>query len=348
MAWYDQGGNGAGTGGRPPQPDIEEVLKKAGDFFRDFKKKGTTIWPIIVIAALLLLGLNGFYTVEPEEVGVVKRFGKAVRVTKPGPHLKIPIIEAVLKPQVTKVHRMEIGFRTIDPGPPARYRKIDKEAQMLTGDENIVAVEFIVQFKIKDPIAFIFNVRDQGKTIKDAAEAAMTQVVGKNLIDDVLTEGKFQVQQEIKSLLQKILDSYDTGIIVDMVQLQDVLPPDPVVASFKDVVSAREDRERAVEQAEGYKNDLIPKAKGGAEKIISEAMGYKEATINRAKGDASRFLQVLAEYSKARDVTRKKIYIETMEDVLSRVEKVIIEGKAGENFLPYLPLRRESEKGGRK
>ncbi|MFQ5900557.1 MAG: FtsH protease activity modulator HflK, partial [Thermodesulfobacteriota bacterium] len=188
----------------------------------------------------------------------------------------------------------------------------------------------------------------QGKTIKDAAEAAMTQVVGKNLIDDVLTEGKFQVQQEIKSLLQKILDSYDTGIIVDMVQLQDVLPPDPVVASFKDVVSAREDRERAVEQAEGYKNDLIPKAKGGAEKIISEAMGYKEATINRAKGDASRFLQVLAEYSKARDVTRKKIYIETMEDVLSRVEKVIIEGKAGENFLPYLPLRRESEKGGRK
>ncbi|MFQ5901484.1 MAG: SPFH domain-containing protein, partial [Thermodesulfobacteriota bacterium] len=146
MAWYDQGGDGAGR--RPPQPDIEEALKKAGDFFKDFKKKGIAIGPIIIIIILLLLGLNSFYTVAPEEVGVVKRFGKVVRVATPGANFKIPLIEEVLKPAVTKVHRMEIGFRTVDPGPPARYRTINAEAHMLTGDENIVAVEFIIQFKI--------------------------------------------------------------------------------------------------------------------------------------------------------------------------------------------------------
>jgi membrane protease subunit HflK len=217
---------------------------------------------------------------------------------------------------------------------------------MLTGDENIIAVEFIVQFRIKDPIALLFNVRNPGKTVKDSAEAAMREVVGETPITDVLTEGRFQVQQKTKLLLQDILDRYNSGISIDVVQLQDVLPPEQVVAAFKDVASAREDREKAVEKAEGYKNDILPKAKGEAEKIINEAMAYKEATINIAKGDTSRFLQVLKEYRKAKDVTQKRIYVETMEDVLARVEKIIIEGNVQRNILPYLPLGRGSRSMG--
>jgi membrane protease subunit HflK len=245
---------------------------------------------------------------------------------------------------------MEVGFRTIDPGPPARYSKFAKEANMLTGDENIVSVEFIIQFKIKDPVAFLFNVRDKRKTIKDAAEAAMREVVGKGHIDDVLTGGRFQVQQDTKILLQNILDSYNAGLSIVAVQLQDVLPPEPVSDAFKDVASAREDKEKTIKQADGYRNDLIPKAKGEAAQMINEAMAYKEATINKAKGDASRFLQVLAEYTKAKDVTRRRIYIETMEEILSRMDKIIIESKASQNILPYLPLRRggEVQEGGKR
>lgn len=339
---------GQGRGGDEERkiPDLEEILKKAGDFSKGIKHKLPALGVLIVIIVLLVMGFGSFYVVAPEEVGVVKRFGKAVRTTQPGPHLKIPIIEKVLKPKVTKVHRLEIGFETIDPGPPARYRSVKQEALMLTGDENIIAVEFIVQFRIKDPIALLFNVRNPGKTVKDSAEAAMREVVGETPITDVLTEGRFQVQQKTKLLLQDILDRYNSGISIDVVQLQDVLPPEQVVAAFKDVASAREDREKAVEKAEGYKNDILPKAKGEAEKIINEAMAYKEATINIAKGDTSRFLQVLKEYRKAKDVTQKRIYVETMEDVLARVEKVIIEGNVQRNILPYLPLGRGSSSMG--
>ncbi len=311
------------------------------DLLKDLKKKIPALGLIVVVGIIIIAFFGAFYTVAPEEIGVVKRFGKVVRTTDPGPHLKVPFIEQVLKPQVTKVHRMEVGFETIDPGPPARYRSIAKEALMLTGDENIIAVEFIVQFKISDATAFLFNIRRPGKAIKDASEAAMREVVGKTMITDILTEGRFQVQQEAKQLLQRILDSYDSGLSIVAVQLQDVLPPDQVADAFKDVASAREDRERAVEQAEGYRNDLIPKAKGYAEKIINEAQAYKEAKVNEAKGDTSRFLQVLKEYRKAKDVTQKRIYIETMEEVLSRMDKVIMEGSAAKNVLPYLPLRPE-------
>ena len=349
MAWYEDG-NGSDRFGKKPQ-EVDIVLKKVEGFFNDFKKSLPGLGVLIVVIVVGMIVYGGFYTVAPEEVGVVKRFGKAVRVTKPGPHFKVPFIETVLKPKVTTVHRLEVGFRTIDPGPPARYRRVAEEANMLTGDENIVSVEFIVQFKIKDPFDFLFNFRDKVNTIKDAAEASMREIVGKTLIDNVLTEGRFQVQQETKALLQKILDErYKAGIAVVAVQLQDVLPPEPVSDAFKDVASAREDKEKTIKQSEGFRNDLIPKAKGGAAKLINEAMAYKESTINNAKGDASRFLQVLAEYRKAKDVTRKRIYLETMEEILGKVDKIIIEGNAGGNLLPYLPLRRggKIEKGGGK
>lgn len=223
-----------GGGGNLP-PDVVVILKKSGDFFKDFKKKIPALGLVVAVIVVFSIVFGSFYTVAPEELGVVKRFGKVVRTTSPGPHFKIPFIEAVLKPQVTKVHRIEVGFKTIDPGPPARYTAIKKEALMLTGDENIVQVEFIVQYKIKDPSAFLFNIRNQRKALKDASEAAMREVVGKTPIDEVLTGGRFQVQQDTKLLLQDILDRYDSGISVVAVQLQDVLPPAQVADAFKDV-----------------------------------------------------------------------------------------------------------------
>ena len=331
---------GRGGGGRRP-PDVVVMMKKSGDFFRELKKKAPSLGIVIVVLLVIFGAFGSFYTIAPEELGVVKRFGEVVRTADPGPHFKIPFIEQVLKPKVTKVHRIEVGFETIDPGPPARYRPLKQEALMLTGDENIVQVEFIVQYKINDPSAFLFNIRSQEKALKDAAEASMREVVGKNPIDEVLTEGRFRVQQETKQLLQDTMDSYDSGLSIVAVQLQDVLPPGEVADAFKDVASAREDREKAEEQAEGYRNDLIPKAKGESEKLVNEAMAYREARINQAKGDTSRFLQVLKEYQKARDVTQKRIYIETMEEVLGRMEKVIVEGAAQKNMMPYLPLRPE-------
>jgi len=355
----DNGGNGSGQGpgappprgpfGQPPgrggagrrPPDVVVMMKKSGDFFREFKKKVPSLGIVIIILLVIYGAFGSFYTVAPEELGVVKRFGEVVRTAEPGPHFKIPYVERVLKPQVTKVHRIEVGFETIDQGPPARARSIEREALMLTGDENIVQVEFIVQFKINDPSAFLFNIRNQEKALKDASEAAMREVVGKNPIDEVLTEGRFRVQQETKQLLQATMNSYDSGLSIVAVQLQDVLPPREVADAFRDVASAREDREKSEEQAEGYRNDLIPKAKGESEKLVNEAMAYREARINQAKGDTSRFLQVLKEYQKARDVTQKRIYIETMEEVLARMEKVIIEGGADRNMVPYLPLRPE-------
>jgi len=341
---------GAPGGGGHRPPDVVVLLKNAGNFYNEFKSKVPSIGIVIVILAVISIGYGSFYTVAPEELGVVKRFGKVVRTAGPGPHFKAPLIETVLKPQVTKVHRIEVGFETIDPGPPARYNPIKKEALMLTGDENIVMVEFIVQYKIDDPEAYLFNIRDQSKALKDASEASMREVVGKNPIDEVLTEGRFQVQQEAKQLLQDTMNSYDSGITIVAVQLQDVLPPDQVVNAFKDVASAREDREKSEEQAQGYRNDLIPKAKGEAEKIVNEAMAYKEAKINQAKGDASRFLQVLKEYRKAKEVTRQRIYVETMQEVLGRMETVVISGAAEKNLMPYLPIGRERPvvKGGAK
>ena len=331
---------GRGGGGRKP-PDVVVMMKKSGDFFRELKKKAPSLGIVIVVLLVIFGAFGSFYTIAPEELGVVKRFGEVVRTADPGPHFKIPFIEHVLKPKVTKVHRIEVGFETIDPGPPARYRPLKQEALMLTGDENIVQVEFIVQYKINDPSAFLFNIRNQEKALKDASEASMREVVGKNPIDEVLTEGRFRVQQETKQLLQDTMNSYDSGLSIVAVQLQDVLPPGEVADAFKDVASAREDREKAEEQAEGYRNDLIPKAKGESEKLVNEAMAFREARINQAKGDTSRFLQVLKEYQKARDVTQKRIYIETMEEVLGRMEKVIVEGAAQKNMMPYLPLRPE-------
>ncbi|MBZ0252657.1 MAG: FtsH protease activity modulator HflK, partial [Candidatus Methylomirabilis sp.] len=227
----------------------------------------------------------------------------------------------------------------VDVGPPAQYRGIPLESLMLTGDENIVDVWFIVQYRIKDPYKYLFAVVDPDATVRNAAESAMRSVIGRSLIDDVLTAGRDRVQSETGERLQQLLDAYDTGIQIERVQLTDVHPPQQVVAAFKDVASAREDKIKTINQADGYRNDLIPKAKGEAAQMINAAEAYRAEVLNRAEGDVSRFRAVLAEYKRAPEVTRERIYLETMEQILPRVEKVILNDKGGKDLLPILPLR---------
>jgi len=295
-------------------------------------------------AALALWLFTGTYMVGPDEIGVVRTFGKYTRVAQSGLNYHFPYpIEQVNTPAVTEVKRIEIGFRTLRNG---QYRSVEKESLMLTGDENIVDAEMIVQYKIKDPVKYLFRIVEPELTVREAAEASLRTVVGRNKIDETLTTGKFKIQEETKIQLQLILDKYDSGIHVVAVQLQDVSPPKEVIGAFKDVASAKEDKNRMVNQAEGYRNNVIPKARGEAEAMIRDAEGFKQARIKRSEGDAAKFTTILKEYRKAKSITQKRLYLETMERVLPNIEKIIIPDKNSGNMLNLLNLN--PGKGGQK
>ena len=300
----------------------------------------------VVLAALAIWLLTGTYMVGPDEVGVVRTFGEHTRVAQSGLNWHFPVpIETVNTPKVTEVKRVEIGFRTLRNG---QYRTVEKESLMLTGDENIVDAEMIVQYKIKDPVAYLFNIVEPELTVREAAEASLRTVVGRNKIDETLTTGKFTIQEETKFQLQSILDLYESGIHVVAVQLQDVSPPKEVIGAFKDVASAKEDKNRMVNQAEGYRNDIIPKARGEAEAMIRDAEGFRESRIKRSEGDAKKFTTILKEYQKAKSITEIRLYLETMEKVLPGIEKIIIPDKDSGNILNLLNLNPGTEKGGQK
>ena len=290
----------------------------------------------LLVAALALWLFTGVYMVGPDEVGVVRTFGEYTRVAQSGLNYHFPYpIEQVNTPAVTEVKRIEIGFRTLRNG---QYRTVEKESLMLTGDENIVDAEMIVQYKIKDPVAYLFKIVEPELTVREAAEASLRTVVGRNKIDETLTTGKFQIQEGTKTQLQLILDKYESGIHVVAVQLQDVSPPKEVIGAFKDVASAKEDKNRMVNQAEGYRNDIIPKARGEAEAMIRDAEGFRESRIKRSEGDAVKFTTILKEYRKAKSITQKRLYLETMEQVLPNIEKIIIPDKNSGNMLNLLNL----------
>jgi len=301
----------------------------------------------IIPAGVVVWLLSGIYLVQPDEQGVVRRFGKAVRVTQPGPNYHLPQpIEMVDKVKVKKVRRMEIGFRTIPNASPARYRFYPEESLMLTGDEQIVDAQIIMQYQVKDPEKFLFNVRNleaERGALMDAAEVALRQVVGKRPIDDVLITEKLQVEIDIRELLQRIIDRYNSGLKVVEVKLQTIRPPKEVAAAFSDVVSAKEDKERLVKEADGYREDLLPKARGRAASIIRGAEAYKAERVKRAQGDADKFLAILKEYEKAKDVTRKRLYLETMEQILPGIRKFVIDSGVGGNLLQFLPLETSAE-----
>jgi len=306
-----------------------------------------------VLGILIVLWLlSGVYTVAPDEQGVVLRFGRFKEIVEPGLHYHLPSpIETRLVRSVTQVYRAEVGFRTIDPGPPARYRKFPKESLMLTGDENIVDVEMVVQYRVSDVVQALFSVtglgvferRDEG-LVHDACEAALRLVIGRHTIDQALTEGKLEIQTEIEEKLQGIFDRYRCGLNVETVQLQTVGAPAQVDAAFKDVASAKEDKERLVNEARGYQNDVIPKARGGAQKVLKGAEAYKVERIRTAQGDADRFRTVYAEYQKAPKVTETRLYIETMEKILPRLQKYIIESDVKGGVLSILNLDKKDVK----
>ena len=286
---------------------------------------------IAIVFLVIWAGLSSFYIVGPDEEGVVRRFGKWVRTEESGLNFKFPYpIEEVDLPKVTQVKEISVG-------------SIIQEAKMLTGDENILLVEVKVQYKIKNARDYLFNLRNVEETIKDATESALRQIIGSHPIDDPLTEKKAEIADEIQILLQRMLDNYKCGIDVRQVQLQDVNPPKEVDFAFKDVQSAKEEKEQKINQALGYQNDIIPKARGEAEQQIRIAEAYREERITRAEGDVSRFLSVLKEYRKAKDVTETRLYLETMEEILPKVEKIIIDDEVN-NMINLLPLGNVDQK----
>jgi len=286
---------------------------------------------------------SGFYRVLPDEVGVVLRFGAYNRTTQPGLNYHLPTpIESVETPSVTRQNRMEIGYRSTD-GTTSRAggsAQVPEEALMLTGDENIVDINFTVLWVIKDAKSYQFNIRNPEGTVKSAAESAMREIIGETQIAQALAEGRGKIETDSQNLLQSILDSYGSGIEITLVQLQKVDPPDPVIESFRDVQRALADRARLRNEAESYRNDILPRARGDAVKIRQEAEGYKLSIVARATGDAQRFDEIYRAYEVAQDVTLQRIYLETMEEILKNSNKVILdkaaEGRGG--VLPYLPL----------
>lgn len=332
MAWEPKDPWGKEGGSDP----LADVLKKAQEQWKRLMPSSGIKTIILIVVGIFAL-TQAFYKVEPDEEGLVKRFGDVVRVVGPGPHFKIPILESVDLPKVEKLHRIEVGFRTNARG---RTQMVPQEAHMLTGDMNILSVEFIVQYKISNARDFLYNVAGIEETIRKAAEASMREIVGKNKIDEVLTVGKAEIQMKTQALLQEILDQYKGGVQISTVQLLDVNPPQKVAKYFKDVASAKEEREQLINQAHGYRNDLIPKAKGQAAQDINEAKGFAKSRIARAEGETSHFLQTLKEYKKGKDVIATRVYIETMEQVLSNVDKIILDSNAAGNVIPYLPLDR--------
>src|SRR5215472_14473582 len=346
--WGGNRGSGGGQSprGRGPQPpDFEELLRRSQDRFRRVLPGGfgTGTGIAVVILGILVIWLaSGFYRVLPDEVGVVLRFGAYNRTTQPGLNYHLPSpIETVLTPSVTRVNRTEIGYRNAEgPGRGQVSRQVPEEALMLTGDENIVDVNFTVFWVIKDAQSYLFNIRGPEATVKSAAESAMREVVGETPIAQALSEGRGKIETDTQTLLQGILNAYSSGIEVTQLQLLKVDPPAPVIDAFRDVQRALADRERLRNEAEAYRNDIIPRARGDAVRIKQEAEGYRQQIINQAQGDADRFLAVYHAFKAAEDVTLQRLYLETMQEILKNSNKVIIDKSAqGESgVLPYLPL----------
>ena len=359
MAWNQPDGNGSGRdpwgnrGGQPGPPDLDELLGNlqrrlrglfgggsrggggggqsggGGKSLRLFGARGVSLVVVLVLAGW---GLAGIFIVEPAEEGVVLRFGRYHDTTGPGPHWAPYLIDSVEKVNVEQIRRAEIGYRS-----EAGDQSVPPESLMLTRDENIVDVGFAVLYRIKDARNYLFEVREPDLSLRQATESAVREVVGRNIMDFVLTDGRAVVAERIRERTQEILDRYETGLHVESVNMQKAQPPDQVREAFSDAVKAREDEERYKNEARAYAADILPRARGEANAMLERAEGYKQRVINEALGDASRFTSVLDEYSKAPEVTRQRLYLDAMQNVLGNSTKVLLDVKGGNNLL-YVPL----------
>ena len=348
--WQGGGGGGGGGGGPwgqgpggPQPPNLEDLLRKGQDRFRGMLPGGrgsSRGLALIVLVAIAIWAASGFYRVQPDEQGVVLRFGEWIKTTQPGLNYHLPTpIESVLTPKVTRVNQIQVGYRS--GGEFARSqatRDVPEESLMLTGDENIVDIDFAMFWIIKDAGQYLFNIENPEETAKAAAESAMREVIGNKPIGDALAQNKQAIEDNVLKLTQDILDSYNAGILIQQARLQKVDPPGAVIDAFRDVQRARADLERQRNEAEAYANDILPRARGEAEQLLQQAEGYRQEVVARAEGDANRFLAVYKEYSRAKDVTTRRIYLETMEEVLKGISKVVIDKSSGSGVVPYLAL----------
>ncbi len=366
MPWSNQGGGsggsggpwGSGGGGKSPwgsnpqpggkPPDLEEMLRRGQDRLRgvlpgNMGGKGIAL---LGLAAVVLWGFSGFFRVEPDELGVVLRFGKEVREVQPGLNYHLPYpIETALTPKALRVNKIDIGMRTSDDvRRGSTVRDVPEESLMLTGDENIVDVDFSVLWKVKPTGVgdYLFNIQNPEGTVKAVAESAMREVVGRSDIQPILTGARQTIENAVHELMQKTLDNYGAGIVIQQVQLQKVDPPQQVIDAFRDVQAARADLERAVNEAQTYANRVLPEARGKVAQISQAAEGYKSQTVAEATGQSARFSQIYEQYKKAPEVTRERMYLETMERVLGGADKVILDSGTGAGgsggVVPYLPL----------
>jgi modulator of FtsH protease HflK len=356
MPWSNQGGPwGAGPkgpwgSGSPPSgsspPDLEELLRRGQDKLRTVLPGGNLSGrgiALIVLAAVALWAFSGFFRVEPDELGLVMRFGKYIRDAKPGLNYHIPYpVESVEMVKVTRVNRIDIGMRLVeDLRRGTQMRDVPEESLMLTGDENIVDVDFAVFWVVKPQGAgaYRFNISNPEGTVKAVAESAMREVVGRSDIQPILTGARQNIETGVAELMQKTLDSYNSGIQITQVQMQKVDPPAQVIDSFRDVQAARADSERAQNEAQTYANRVIPEARGRVAQVTQSAEAYREQTVAEARGQAGRFTKVYDEYKKAPDVTRQRLYLETMERLFGGADKIIVDqGQGGQGVVPYLPL----------
>jgi len=359
MPWSNQGGGPWGTGGKGPwgsgpqssgstPPDLEELLRRSQDKLRSILPGGNLSsrgFALIALAAIVLWGFSGFFQVAPDELGVVLRFGEYQAPPRPpglNYHLPYPV-ESVLTPKALRVSKIDIGMRIVDD--PRRggttTRDVPEESLMLTGDENIVDVDFSVLWKIKPAAVgdYLFNIQNGEGTVKAVAESAMREVVGRSEIQPILTGARQTIEVAVQELMQKTLDQYSAGVQIQQVQLQKVDPPAQVIDSFRDVQAARADLERAQNEAQTYANRVVPEARGKVAQILQGAEAYKQQTVAEATGQTSRFLKIYDEYKKAPEVTRRRMYLETMERVLGGTDKIILDsGQGGSGVVPYLPL----------
>ncbi len=368
MPWTNQGGGGGpwGSGGGrgpwgsgpqpsgPKPPDLEEMLRRGQDRLRRFLPGGNLGgkgFALLGLAAIALWGFSGFFRVEPDELGVVLRFGKEVREVQPGLNYHLPYpVETALTPKALGVNKIDIGMREIDNGRrgTATIRDVPEESLMLTGDENIVDVDFSVFWKVKPTGVgqYLFNIQFPEGTVKAVAESAMREVIGRSEIQPILTGARQTIEVAVQDLMQKTLDHYGAGILVQQVQLQKVDPPAQVIDAFRDVQAARADLERSVNEAQTYANRVIPQARGRVAQVIQAAEAYRSQTVAEATGQTSRFLNIYEQYKKAPEVTRERMYLETMERVLGNTNKIIVDSKDGtQGVVPYLPLDELSKSG---
>ena len=348
MAWNPQGG-GQGPWGRgpigPQPPDIEELIRRGQENFRRMLPKGLGTGRGLSLAAVAVVAIwlaSGFYRVEPAERGVELLFGKFWDDATPGLNWFFPApIGEVLTPNVEQINRVEVGFRSATEqtrfGAPAS-RDVLEESLMLTGDQNISDIDFVVQWKIRNALEYLFNIRDPDSSVKLLAESAMREVIGQTTLQQALTEGRLLVEQQSKDLLQRILDEYGAGVEITEVKLQKVDPPSPVIDAFNEVQRARQDKERSQNEAEAYRNRIVPTARGEAAKAIQEATAYKEQVVKEAEGEASRFLAVHEGFKANPEVNGQRLYLEAIEEVFKSTSKVIIDSKDGGGVVPYLPL----------